>query len=410
MPLPSAPASRSWGPPLSEAHRLAPEPGDTIRNKFRALKEASGTHSPSIATIRREIPGLRILVDACFLSNPYATDLFVERLDRELVRTGRLREVLEFYPPQNYDAAGYISKVSSIPAQFIFPGNGASEVIQAVLHHFAGPRIALPIPTFSPYYEFAPAGTQLHFYRLDEASGFRLDVGDYCRFVRDCKATTAILVNPNNPDGGYVRRDEVRELLSSLEDLTTVLLDESFIHFAYEDESLEPVSSERLVEQFPNLVVVKSMSKDFGIAGVRAGYGAMHPSRVRQLTGRGYLWNLSGLADYFFRTCADAGFQSEYEEARRRYIGDSRSFFAEAGRIEGLKIYPSMANFLLVRLADGWRSSDFVMEMLIGHGVYARDCSDKIGLDGPFIRVACRSRAANRRILNALRQTALATP
>jgi histidinol-phosphate/aromatic aminotransferase/cobyric acid decarboxylase-like protein len=396
---------------VSGIPRIAPEPADAIRCKFDRLKQGSGTHSPSIATIRRDIPELRIEVDACFLSNPYATDLFMERLDRDLIATGRLRDVLEFYPPQNYDAAGYISQVSGIPPDFIFPGNGASEVIQAVIQRFAGPIVALPVPTFSPFYEFAPAATQVRFYRLDEAAGFRLDVADYCRFVRECGATTAILVNPNNPNGYYVARDEVRALLSSLRDLSAVLLDESFIHFAYEDDdSLDMVSSERLVEEFSNLIVVKSMSKDFGIAGVRAGYGIMQPARVQELTASGYLWNLSGLADYFFRTYGEPGFRTQYEEARRRFIRDSDSFFAEARAIEGITVYPTRANFMLVCLADGWRSFDFAMEMLINHGVYTRDCSDKVGLEGPFIRIASRSRTENVRILHALRQTAVTGP
>lgn len=395
---------------MSEAREIAAGSADAVRRKFALLKEASGTHSPSIDTIRRDIPELRIAVDACFLSNPYATDLFLERLERELLHTGRLRDVLEFYPPQNYGAAGYISRVSGLPADFHFPGNGASEVIQAVLQHFAGPSMALPIPTFSPFYEFAPVGTQVHFYRLDEGAGFMLDLDDYGRFIRDSGATSAILVNPNNPNGGYVGSKAVREFVSSLQDLAMVLLDESFVHFADDDDSLERVSSERLIEEFPNLVVVKSMSKDFGIAGVRAGYGAMRPERVRELTTRGYLWNLSGLADYFFRTYGQPEFQAEYDEVRRRYIRDTRTFFAEATAIEDLCVYPSQANFILIRLAEPWSSTDFAMEMLVGHGVYVRDCSDKLGLEGPFIRVASRSREENDRILEALRQTAQTGP
>jgi histidinol-phosphate/aromatic aminotransferase/cobyric acid decarboxylase-like protein len=143
---------------------------------------------------------------------------------------------------------------------------------------------------------------------------------------------------------------------------------------------------------------------------VRAGYGLMRPSRVRELTGSGYLWNLSGLADYFFRTYGEPGFRVQYGKARRRFIQDSRSFFAEAGAIEDIIVYPTRANFMLVRLAEGWRSFDFAMEMLINHGVYARDCSDKVGLEGPFIRIASRSSAENDRILHALRRTARTGP
>lgn len=378
----------------------------SIQSKIKALKAVSGTHSPSIATMLREIPELSITVDACFLSNPYATDLFLTHLQREVVANGQLRNLLEFYPPQNRDVAGFIAQASNLDIDTVFVGNGAIEAIQAVMHRFAGSRVALPYPTFSSYYEFALSGTEIIPYALKKDQDYLLDVDDYIRFIHEQQADTAILINPNNPNGGYLHQSELRRFLESLQHLKMVVIDESFVHFAYEDDALHPVSVEPWVASFPNLVVIKSMSKDFGIAGIRAGYAVMHPDRVRILLGNGYLWNVSGLADYFFKLYAQESFRTAYEDVRKRYIRDTTDFLSALGSIDGLRLYPSKANFALIELTDPrWSSFDFCMDLLCDHSVYVRDCSDKAGLDGAFIRVASRSAEENTTILKAIRQT-----
>ena len=107
-----------------------------IRNNIKKLKFESGSHSPSISTLLSEIPALKVDVDACFLSNPYATELFLKYMEDDLIKTGKLKEVLENYPPQVYDVSKNINKATSIPAENIFVGNGAIEVIQAIMHRF----------------------------------------------------------------------------------------------------------------------------------------------------------------------------------------------------------------------------------------------------------------------------------
>lgn len=134
--------------------------------KLRLLKIKSGTHSPSIDSIKENIPELSINIDACFLSNPYATDLFLKYLTRDLIRTEQLRDVLEFYPPQNRAVASYISKSIGVPSDNIFVGNGAIEAIQAILQNFVHESLCVITPTFSSYYEFANEDCKLYFYEL----------------------------------------------------------------------------------------------------------------------------------------------------------------------------------------------------------------------------------------------------
>src|SRR5262249_52320418 len=131
------------------------------------------------------------------------------------------------------------------------------------------------------------------------------------------------------------------------------------------------------VDRFPNLIVVKSMSKDFGVAGIRAGYAVMAPDRVRTLLGNGYLWNSSGIAEYFFDLYSRPDFQSQYERERIRFIRSSRRFFAAMGKIEALQVYPTFANFALAELRNGANAEELVCRLLIRRGIYTRTCDDK---------------------------------
>jgi histidinol-phosphate/aromatic aminotransferase/cobyric acid decarboxylase-like protein len=374
-----------------------------IKDRIREMKEESGTHSPSIATILSELPELRIETDACFLSNPYATELFLEYLNRDLIETGKLGQVLEYYPPQNRDVSRHIAKAINVAKENIFVGNGAIEIIQAVLHKFAKKKIVVIIPTFSSYYEFALEDVEVICYQLRKDDNFELNAEDYVAFVKKHQPDTIVLINPNNPNGGYLPQGRLMYIMESCKEVETFIIDESFIHFAYEDVELSQISTEELIAKYPNQIVVKSMSKDFGIAGIRAGYAVMSEERVDTLLKHGYLWNVSGLADYFFKIYSEPEVVKKYTVIRKKYIMNTLMFLSELNSIKGIKTYPSRANFALVEILDGRSSFEVTMDLLIDHGVYVRDCSDKIGLEGAFLRVASRSFEENLRIIEAIK-------
>ena len=207
---------------------------------------------------------------------------------------------------------------------------------------------------------------------------------------------TVCLINPNNPNGGYVPTQDMRRLLHAFEHLKLVILDESFVDFAYEDEQRNRLSLAAETAAMPNVILVKSMSKDFGIAGVRAGYAIMSPDRVRALVANGYLWNIGGLAEFFFRLFAESEFQEQYAAARLRYLDEAIMFFEALREVERLHAYSTKANFCLVQLDKSVPIEIFAPLLLIRHGVYIRDCRDKIGLeDGQYVRIASRKGSEN---------------
>ncbi|PHY90807.1 aminotransferase class I/II-fold pyridoxal phosphate-dependent enzyme, partial [Campylobacter vulpis] len=158
-----------------------------------------------------------------------------------------------------------------------------------------------------------------------------------------------------------------------------------------------------LCKEFKNLIIIKSMSKDFGIAGIRVGYGIMSEDRVGALLENGYLWNTSGIGEYFLRLYARENFFAEYNELRKNYIHKTQAFFLALAQIEQIKVYPSLANFALIELLDGSLSEDFVAKMLIKYGIYMRTCRDKIGLNGEFVRIASRKFEENEIMIEAMK-------
>lgn len=374
-----------------------------IVEAIQKLKSNSGSHSPSLLTLTDNIPQLEIKVDACFLSNPYATELFLKYFDRDLIKSNKIKFVLQNYPSQNRRIADILSSRLEVSTENLFIGNGATEIIQAAIHNFVDRKIVVNIPTFSAYYEFVQPGVEVVYYSLSKHNNYRLEVKAYLDFIRKEKPDSVVLINPNNPDGGYIRFEDIKYILGELKDVKTIILDESFIHFAIEENDRFK-SAAKLIETFSNLIVVKSMSKDFGIAGIRAGYGVMHSAKVDRLLKNGYLWNLSGLAEYFFQIYSQDNFWNKYEKTRVKYIHKTRKFIHSLSQIEGIRTYPSWANFALIELVDGSKSFDVFSRLLVEHGVYTRSCSDKIGLDGEFIRIAARNKKENARILNSLKQ------
>ncbi|HLP51789.1 MAG TPA: histidinol-phosphate transaminase [Chitinophagales bacterium] len=375
-----------------------------LAERFHQLKQEAGSHSPSIFTFKQKLPELDIKVDACFLSNPYATDLFLSYFKREVMDTDKIRELLEFYPSQNTVIAELLGNFLKVHPEQIFVGNGAIEVIQAVLHNFTKKKILINIPTFSSYYEFVKEGIEVIYNNLKKENDYRLDTQDLVTKVKETHPDTVVIINPNNPDGGYIPVAALQDLLQELKNVETIILDESFIHFAYEDSSFDPINTQALIEKYPNLVIIKSMSKDFGIAGVRSGYGVMSKERVSALIKNGYLWNSNGLSEFFFRLYVREDFARDYEQVRKRYITDTIEFIQQLSELQGIKVLPSKANFVLVEILNNVTSMELVVALLIKHGIYVRTANDKIGLQGEYIRVASRTKEENAVMVQAFRE------
>ncbi len=352
--------------------------------------------------MQQALPGISIDIDACFLSNPLATDLFWTHFNSAVLNDPQLfKRMLEAYPSQNRVIAERLASAVGVDASRVFVANGATEAIQAILHNFTS-HLHVNTPTFSPYYEFAGPGHEVTTYQLDAADDFALDPEQYVQSVLQSGADTAILISPNNPDGYLIPDDHLTWILSRLIDLGTVIVDESFIHFARHAVPDRLPTLVALTDQFPNVTVVKSMSKDFGVAGIRAGYAIMKPERVSRLLDYGYLWNVSGMAEYFFSLFAHPTFLAQYERVLTTYRGYIERFMRMTSDADFIRAYPSSANFQLMRMPEAVSADLITALLLVRHGIYVRSCTDKVGLGGEFIRVAIRTESENIRVFEAL--------
>ncbi|MDO8594400.1 MAG: histidinol-phosphate transaminase [bacterium] len=372
-----------------------------IARELAEIKKKSSSHSPSPAMLA-QMKGVSVKHDFCFLSNPHATDLFLTYWKRDFGDTKKLRKLVELYPSQNRALADKVGKTIGVSPKNIFVGNGATEVIQAVLHNFAKRKILVPVPTFSPYMEFAPKGVRVIQHQLRKENDFKLETKALLAQVAKEKTDTVVIINPNNPDGGLIQANDLHLLLKKLRGVETVIVDESFIHFAG-TSGVHRGCGHLMSTELPNLVVIKSLSKDFGIAGLRLGYAVMSEARVSALLERGYLWNVSGFGEYFLDLLNNKTFLKEYEQARLRAIRERDDFFAALQKVKGIKVYPSKANMFLLELLDGSRAADLSVRLLVKYGIYVRTCYDKVGLKGECIRVASRTTTENLKLIGALK-------
>ncbi len=368
-----------------------------VAKALSEIKKKSGSHSPSPSMLAG-VEEAKVRHDFCYLSNPHATELFLKYFSKDVLKSNKLRNLVEHYPSQNRALAEKLQLLTKAPAKNIFVGNGATEIIQAVLQNFVRKKILVPVPTFSPYLEFVPAGVGVLRHQLLKEKNFVLDPREVLSQVRKEKPDAVVLISPNNPDGGFLSFSKLKRLVGALKRVKTVVVDESFIHFA--GQRID--SAERLVKQHPNLIVIKSLSKDFGVAGLRLGYAVMSAPRVSALLKRGYLWNVSGFGEYFLELLNRKDFLREYERARLLGIKERDVFFAALSKIPQLKVYPSRANSFLIELLDGSEAEDLTVRLLVKYGIYVRLCKDKVGLRGDFVRVASRRERENSYLIKAL--------
>jgi histidinol-phosphate/aromatic aminotransferase/cobyric acid decarboxylase-like protein len=377
----------------------------TITQELALLKGQAGSHSPSIKTIQKAIPKLNINIDACFLSNPYATEIFMKDLSDVLSDRETIKDIIEYYPSQNSALANIFAEFYGINPSQLIVGNGAIELIEYAMKIFINNKVAITLPTFSPYYESIDSKTSVSYFFLRKTENYQLNLKEFSDFIKRERCDSAILINPGNPTGQYIHYQDVVQFINDNSHLKSIVIDESFIHFAYEDqEYCSMISYYELIKQCPSLILIKSMSKDFGIAGLRVGYMVASEDRISKMLQGGFLWNSNGFAEYFIRKYVEPTFQARYAQARLRHIRETISFGQKLAQLEGFHFVPARSNFFLLEVLN--RSSIDVFEyLLVKHGIYVRDCSDKRGLEGNYIRVASRTEKENDRIISGLRKS-----
>ena len=312
-------------------------------------------------------------------------------------------DIFSSYPDRNYTSLrNVISEYCDIPADFILPGNGSSELISLLIEQKAPKKTLILGPTYSEYSrELSFSGSTQEYYHLQEHDDFSLDIEDLCCTLENGNYDFLILCNPNNPTSSAILQNDMRKILAFCEPRNIfVMIDETYVEFA---PDISKITSVPLTREFTNLMVLRGVSKFFAAPGMRLGYGITGNMKfLSKMKDKQTPWSLNSLGAYAGELMLQ---DSEYINRTRNLILSERDrLYKELQSIPEYKVFPAYANFLLLKIQKPGLTSSDVFESCIKKGLMIRDCASFQCLDGEFIRFCIMMPEDNSRLIQSLKE------
>ena len=317
-------------------------------------------------------------------------------------------DIISRYPDREYKSLKrVIANYCSVPIDTIMVGNGSSQLISLLIEQIHPTKTLVLGPTYSEYArELSFSNSESTYYHLNAENDFQLNVQD---FIHELKQgyDLLILCNPNNPTSTAVHLQELRQIIDVCNTQNTyVMIDETYVEFCEDPKDVSAVS---LVEEFKNFIVLRGVSKFFAAPGIRMGYGITSNRALReQMLYHQTPWSLNSVAAFLGEMMLQ---DQPYIEETRALISSEKKRITEALQaMPGIKVYPSDANFLLIKLlcdnpTEGLGKcykASHVFETCIQQGLMVRDCSSFQCLNGEYIRFCLLSPDDNDRLLDVL--------
>lgn len=302
------------------------------------------------------------------------------------------KSLAPMYPdPECRELKKSLSRYLRVSQEWVSVGNGAMEIIYWFAQAFAKSVVVIPAPTFCEY-EVAShkAGAEVALVPLHD---FTLDADGV---IEKAKGADAVfLCNPNNPTGMLATRG-IRKIIENAGGSTKILLDECFIELTDNPGSNSMID---MVEEFDNLVILRSLTKSFGLAGLRVGYSVSNPALAEKMSASRIPWNVNGLA----QAAGVAALADKQHLAKARAIvRKERKFLQDAiSKLDSFSPLKSDTNYFLVNLKVR-NSTEFRDALLKKTGVLVRDCSTFTGMGSQHVRVAVKTHRENVRLVKAL--------
>ena len=336
------------------------------------------------------------LKDYCYLVNPYFPP---QKMVDELQAS--FKTLLTQYPSGAAQQSLLAGKIFNVLPENIVVGNGAAELISSLGEKLTG-KVGVPYPTFNEYPE---RFTNCEIVTIPtNKDDFSYSVEDIIKTAASEKLNTVLLINPDNPSGNFIKKSDLEKLLYELEkNNTTLIFDESFIDFADKDIRYTMLNQD-ILEAHKNLIVVKSISKSYGVPGLRLGVLACaNLDYIKTIKKKNAIWNINSFGEYYLQIYEK--YSKTYSAACDSIAFERNRFIKELSKIKNIHVFPSQANFILCRLDGDNYSDKLAVELLEKSNIYIKDLTGKKCFDEPrYIRLAIRDENDNNVLINALKQ------
>ena len=337
-----------------------------------------------------------MLKDFCYLVNPYFPP---QKMIDELQAS--FKTLLTQYPSGAAQISLLAGKIFHVLPEHIIAGNGAAELILAIGEHLSE-KVVIPYPTFNEYPERLK---NCQIVQLDASKkNFSYTAKEILAAAKKESAKAVILINPDNPTGNFLSQKDVVYLLDELKKIgATLIFDESFIDFA-QKEIRYTLLDEKILSAYPNLVVVKSISKSFGVPGLRLGVlASSNPDYIKKIKETNSIWNINSFAEYYLQIYEK--YSKTYVAACDKIAEERKRFISELSKFKFLQVYPSQANFVLCRLKGGLQAKRLATDLLEKHNIFIKDLTGKDCLEpNKYIRLAVRDENDDNELLLALKE------
>ena len=335
------------------------------------------------------------MLDFCYLVNPYfPTPRVVDEMQ------ANFQTLLTQYPSGMKVNTLIASKCFGVSEDYIIPGNGAAELIKALMENLSG-KIGTIRPTFEEYPNRLPQESLVTFVPKDNT--YRYTADELMAFFDANPVDTLLIINPDNPSGNFIPKSDLLRLCDwSQKKGIRLMIDESFVDFS-EDWENNSLLHDELLEQYPLLIVMKSISKSFGVPGIRLGILASADKvLIAHLKKQVSIWNLNAFAEFFMQIYNK--YEKDYKMACSKFLTERADFEQKLRSISFLRVMPSQANYFLCEILPPRTANEVVLYMLKQHNILTRDCSNKPGLDGrQYMRIAVRNHEDNTKLIEGLR-------
>ncbi len=333
------------------------------------------------------------MVDFCYLINCYYPP---KKMLEEM--KANFDSLICQYPSGMYVNSLLAARNFGLRQDQIVPGNGAAELIKVILEHTTG-RLGVIRPTFEEYSNRYKNGEVVPF--RPENQDFRYGAADIIGFFRTRDVQTLVIINPDNPTGNYLSREEILRLTAwTKAEGIRLIVDESFVDFASEEGA--SILCEKLLDANPHLIVIKSISKSYGVPGLRLGIAASGDRDLIALMKKEVsIWNINSLGEFYMQI--EEKYRKDYAASLVRLKAERKQFAQELAQVPGIRVLPSEADYLMAEVT-GISSAELTELLLNRHNLFIKDLSSKVPGDRQFIRVAVRNREDDRLLTDALKE------